>query len=144
MEITEATGQDIIKNIGGRAVKARRLTMAQMGELASRKQQTDANNIHVQTQALVDAGVKPDQLPAVIRELTRAPSYAETLKWVLTTEGAIAALETAGVDLDGIDENHEEAHYLALDCVGIEYEREGVEADGGPIPFLPTCEGSAT
>lgn len=144
MDIAEATQQDIVKTIDGKVYSFKRLTMRDIGSLATAKQQIDVNNLHVSISALTDAGVKPDQLPSVIQELTKSPSYADLMRWAFTPEGALAVVTLANDSADWskcID--HNAIEFLALDLMGIDYKRKKVES-GGSIPFSKTLQETGT
>ena len=98
---------------------------------------------HVSIEALTNAGIKPDQLPSVIQELTKAPSYSAIIRWAFTSEGAMAIIEIAsGVDFSE-STDHDTLTYLALDLMGIEYGTEEVGSSGS-IPFSQTLEETGT
>lgn len=138
MDIVEATQQDIVKVIDGKTYKLKRLTMRDMGSLATAKQQIDANNLHVKLSALKDAGLKQEQLPAIINDLTKQISYNELMPWAMTPEGIMAVIEIAGGEEELFETlDHLELPFLALELMSIPHVRVSSEEDGseGEIPF---------
>lgn len=133
--------------IDGSDVAFRRFTLGDFGTLAERLHKQLQGDTGRALKLLKEAGMTPDQLPVVIREMERRPGYAETRRWVFTTDGAAEALSIAsGKPKDEVLKwsPHLELHELALDVIGLGI---GGEADG-TIPLseasTPTVTGSTS
>lgn len=135
MKLATAVGAPIVVTVGDREVTFNRLTMGDMAALGEKLHKLQQAESAGSLKTLLAAGVKQDQLPMIVRELERRPSYPEVRRWAFTTDGALAVLvrSTGKSDeevrgwADSMD-----AYELALELIGIAAERtEG----SGEIPL---------
>lgn len=145
MSLASATAAPITRTIDAESITFKRLTLGDMGVLAERLYAVQQADTERYLKMLLATGLKPDQLPMLIRELDRRPAYTEVRRWVFTTPGAVEVLAIAsGQAADAIKAwtDHETCHDLVLDLIGLGNEGG---ADGSvPLSANSTAIGTGT
>lgn len=144
MTLNTLTAPPIEREVDGVRHEFRRLTVRDFAVLAERLHTLHVERSQQWLEMLNGSGLQPDQLPMVVRELDRRPSFTETRRWLFTTEGALAAVELtgpSGFDVNAMDYN--DAHLLALDVAGLLDGPSSAES-GGDVPLSETSTDVAT
>jgi len=132
------TGIVATENISGKDHTFKVINRGQMRQLANVLHQQRVEQAPSLVTTLTTKGLKPEQYPMVLSELTREPSYPEVIRWLYTISGTTHALAlSADVDVDEVESwpERDEHQDIALKACGMDI---GEVVASGDIPKSQT------
>ena len=92
MNFSFITAANIIRKCNGVDMEFGYLTIDDWKVLATKLESIQHKNNHELIKRMQEAGIKPGQLPPLLRQINRPPLYTEVYDYILTPEGAVEAL----------------------------------------------------